>query len=116
MKYESDLKDIASGYGLFQCVEATKAMIAYMIKKGIDGKIVHLQVQAPPNDKHTNIYSISKNKVISTNGNHFGVLFNDQIFCNVHPKGLYKDDWYIDFDSVWTIKITHYPLSWDWDY
>ncbi len=104
-----NLGDIASQYGVFQCVEATKAMVEYLIKKGLDAKIVAYVTAQDPGY----ILSISSGyKAISANGKHFGVLFNGKIYCNVHPEGLDPAAWENDFYSMLPYKVFYFPISW----
>ncbi len=106
--HESELQDIAGKYGMNKCVDATKAMVEYLIKKGLNGSIVHLFSIIP----NQFIYCNSKNLTIAENGNHYGVLFMDNVYCNIHPQGLPFDLWVADFDARDEKKAAIYPLNW----
>ena len=43
------------------------------------------------------MWSESKQKVISENGVHVGVLYEGMVYCNVHPEGMTKEQWINDF-------------------
>ena len=47
------------------------------------------------------IYSKSKNVAVGETGWHAGVLYNGNVYCNIHPEGLSKDSWINDFE-IWT--------------
>ena len=83
-------------------------MADYLLKKGLDGKIV-LYITPFPDW----IYSDSYGGVISENGKHFGVLFNGIVYCNVHPNGLPFEAWKADFHNRTGNSVTvTLPLTW----
>lgn len=100
---ENKLEDIAKKYKNFQCKEAAKEMAKYLLKKKIDADVVHLRF-IYTDGVHENIYSDKKGDVISTNAHHYGILYNNKIFCNVHPYGLNETNRINDFHCATGIK------------
>lgn len=62
------------------------------------------------------MYSISKNdKLVSQNGYHVGVLYNDIVYCNIHPYGLPVEIWLNDFIASGYGEVTpkkYQSLKW----
>ena len=109
---EKKLKSIAGKYGIFKCVEATKEMADYLSKKGLDAKIIRIYFL----HGRGYIYCNSTGQIISKNGNHFGILFNGYVFCNIHPVGMEKNSWINDFDGTGLKNVRLYSLGWNWRY
>lgn len=38
---------------------------------------------------------------ISENGMHYGVLYNDKVYCNIYPEGQPYDEWKENFYDFW---------------
>ncbi|MDR1630579.1 MAG: hypothetical protein LBS36_10275 [Oscillospiraceae bacterium] len=88
----SDLGRIARKYGNLKCVEAATDMQEYLIKNKLHGYAISLVFPTM-----SYVESISKNKIISENGIHVGILYNGIVYCNVHPTGLPEQVWINDF-------------------
>ena len=56
------------------------------------------------------IWCNSKGKVISENGMHMGILYEGNIYCNIHPFGLPEMLWIDDFDGTGQRVITRTPI------
>ena len=109
-KTEKSLPDIAGKYGNLKCKEAADAMKAAILKMNLHGSIVDLYFPYA-----TNGYVISDRTgpytAISENGHHYGVLFNNNIHCNIYPEGLYKDVWPTKFHATNdTKRISYIPF------
>lgn len=58
-------------------------------------KYSKISIRYPANPGY--ILSDMYDRVISENGFHTGINYNNVVFCNVHPYGLPKNQWINDF-------------------
>lgn len=57
------------------------------------------------------IASISKpKKDVSDNGEHWGVLYKERIYCNIHPSSLVKQSWINDFYGMNPIEYKEFSV------
>ena len=102
-----ELPDIAGQYGDLRCVEAKNAMVDYLTKNKKHGNIIKLDFGWRPGI----VYSMRYNRKISENGVHWGVEYEEIVYCNIHPYGLPKDLWIADFISANPLQnITEIPF------
>ncbi|MDR2889228.1 MAG: hypothetical protein LBV33_05240 [Lachnospiraceae bacterium] len=97
-----ELSAIASRYAIFKCKEAADAMAAYLEAEGQEYRFITMQYPYKPGIiislTREAVYGInSEENQISTNGLHYGIEYNDTMYCNVHPNGLSLNDWLADF-------------------
>lgn len=50
-------------------------------------------------------------RLISENGVHVGIVYNNIAYCNVHPYGLTVRTWVNDFEAVESRTVT--PLKYN---
>ena len=91
------LREIASSFDNFYCVECAQALKDYLINQEIHGKRIKLYTGSAikPNNY---IYDDSVSReAISENGRHEGILIVingvEMVFDNHHPNGLPRDEW-----------------------
>jgi RHS repeat-associated protein len=87
-----------------KCEECAAHIKAKMQAAGEHGVVIKI-VKPTKAKEYDYIYSDSQGKVISTNGEHFGVLANGLVYDNLHPDGLPRDQWLNDFHSRHGIVI-----------
>jgi hypothetical protein len=102
---DQGLSNIARRYGTYQCNDAAEKMSDYLKSLNLNGAIVILQFSG-----HSYVVSDLKNKTISTNGFHAGVLYKGNVYCNVHPYGLPIQLWINDFHGYGTVNIKMIPF------
>lgn len=78
-----------------KCQEAAEEMVTYLKINKKNGTIITLMWS--PRDSGY-IWSDYAKKAAGDNGLHVGVLFNERVYCNVHPYGLFKQQWIDDFN------------------
>jgi len=100
------LPGIASKYGNFKCKEAANAMKKELIKRNQHGAVITITFVGG----RGYIWSESKQKVISENGIHVGILYKGRVYDNVHPFGLTKQKWINDFSGTGIRNITEIPF------
>ena len=92
------VREIASSFENFKCVECAQAIQDYLVSQGIRGKQIKLYTGSliKPNNY---IYddSVPIEEAISENGRHQGIaiVINDVeiVYDNHHPAGLPRDEW-----------------------
>ncbi len=93
------LPRIAKRYGNLQCKEAADAMKKELVKRKLPGAFVDLYFP-----RSFNGYVVSDrfgwNKAISQNGHHYGILFNNKIYCNIYPEGVASAKWPLKFHAA----------------
>lgn len=93
------LPGIARKYGNLKCKEAANAMKKELVKRKLPGAIVDLYF---PNSFRGYVTSerYGWNKAISYNGHHYGVFFNNKIYCNIYPEGVISSEWPTKFHAA----------------
>ena len=83
---------IMGGFVGGMCVEAARAVEKELRRRGEDFKIVIMIFQYP------HIESLSHpNVFVGETGFHMGVEYKGKIYCPIHPSGLPRYDWQLDF-------------------
>lgn len=86
------LPRIAKKYGNLKCKEAADAMKKELVKRKLPGAFVDLYFP-----RSFRGYVVSDrygwNKAISYNGHHYGIFFNNKIYCNIYPEGVASGTW-----------------------
>lgn len=86
------LPRIAKKYGNLKCKEAADAMKKELVKRKLPGAFVDLYFP-----RSFRGYVVSDrygwNKAISYNGHHYGIFFNNKIYCNIYPEGVASGSW-----------------------
>lgn len=104
-----DIGAIAGRYGNLECVEASKAVVEELEKRKQKFEVIEIQYLAQGivvSHIREAIFGIDNEQAyISYNGFHVGVLYNDLVYCNVHPYGLPIDIWLNDFFSFGTYTV-----------
>ena len=106
---KSAIEGIAESYGIFKCLEAAKAMEAELKKRKLPYSFVKLTITGDRGFVMS--YSYSDTECISKNGQHFGILFEGKIYCNIHPFGLYENEWIADFYGLGYKTVYYYSSS-----
>ena len=105
-----DIKGKLGKFGLGGCILAAEFMKEELLKRGEHGEIVTLTwpiaiERAGRGVTGCYVVCISKHdQVVGSTGIHMGVLYDDMIYCNIHPNGMPEYEWINDFDS-WGPKI-----------
>jgi hypothetical protein len=92
------LREIASSFDNFYCVECAQALKDYLINQKIPGKRIKLYTGAGEDDRNNFIYDDNiPVEVISENGRHEGITIvingEEMVFDNHHHDGLSRDVW-----------------------
>ncbi|NES00903.1 MAG: hypothetical protein F6J86_45255 [Symploca sp. SIO1B1] len=102
-----EITKIASCYGVFQCVDCSKAIKEFLIARNLRGKQIKLNLgrQDLP---WSVIYDLRREQQISTNGYHEGIaiVIEDQeiVFDNIEHNGIPKQQWLQNLTSP-TIEL-----------
>ena len=108
----SEIGRIASRFGIFECIESAGAIADYLLETDRHGYII--QIQYPCNRQYEGfiVSDTYGSEAISTNVIHRGVLYDGNVYCNVHPYGLPKVEWLADFHGVpeYMRKVTYIPF------
>jgi len=112
----ADLGEIARKHGIGQCVQAAREMADVITKSGQQPYFAEFVFTGALDDGTVRTVSggrFAPNTEISWSGYHVGMLFNDRIFCNVHPLGLQLENWFRDFVGSGTQirRISTVPLD-----
>ena len=71
----------------------------HLKKIGQNGKRINLQCKLDTGENWLGyIYSNTFDKIISENGKHVAILYNNKVYDNLYPKGIDYSDWIKDFD------------------
>ena len=101
-KTSEELGKIAGKYGIGKCKEAADAMMKALKKMKLKGAAITINFIG----KRGYIWSESTQQVISWNGVHVGILYEDRVYCTVHPLGLPKYEWIEDFYGTGLKTVT----------
>lgn len=101
---ENALSGIAGKYENLRCKEAANEMKKELIKRNQHGSVITFT------GGRGYILSESKNKVISENGIHVGILYKGRVYDNVPPFGLTKQQWINDYSGTGIKKVTEIPF------
>ncbi len=94
---EKALTKTAKKYGKFQCKEAADAMEKELRKRKLHGEVIELYF---PNAYQGYVISDrNPNEAISTNGRHYGVLYQGKVYCNIYPEGKDELEWIESFHA-----------------
>jgi len=93
---KATLKDTASKYPQYRCKEAAKAMEQKLKNKNLKYGIAIYKINTPHARYDGLIYSESKKIQVSNQGYHIGIIFDDKVYCNIHPGGLSQGNWVRD--------------------
>ncbi|MCL1462885.1 papain fold toxin domain-containing protein [Argonema galeatum] len=91
-----EIANIASQYGVFQCVECSQAIKEFLIASNIQGKQIKLDLgrQDLP---WSVIYDLRRQQQIATNGYHVGISITidekEIIFDNIDGSGVTRQEW-----------------------
>ena len=108
----SEIGRIASRFGIFECIEAADAITDYLLKTDRHGCAIRIQYPCGPHYPGFIVSDIYNGEMISTNGVHKGVLYEGNVYCNVHPYGLPEAEWLADFHGFpeYMRKVTYIPF------
>ncbi|MGA9381939.1 MAG: papain fold toxin domain-containing protein [Phormidium sp.] len=93
---------IAGQYGVFQCVECSKAIKEFLILRNIQGKQIKLDLgrQDLP---WAVIYDLRRQQQIATNGYHEGISITidgqEIVFDNIDLNGVTRQEWLANLTS-----------------
>ena len=108
----SEIGRIASRFGIFKCIEAAGAIADYLLETDRHGCVI--QIQYPCNRQYEGfiVSDTYGSEAISINGIHRGVLYDGNVYCNVHPYGLPEAEWLADFHGVpeYMREVTYIPF------
>ena len=108
----SEIGRIASRFGIFKCIEAAGAIADYLLETDRHGYIIQIQYPCNRQYKGFIVSDTYGSEAISINGVHRGVLYDGNVYCNVHPYSLPKAEWLADFHGVpeYMRKVTYIPF------
>ena len=108
----SEIGHIASRFGIFECIEAADAITAYLLETDRHGCVIQIQYPLGPHYEGFIVSDTYGSEAISTNGIHRGVLYDGNVYCNVHPYGLPEAEWLADFHGFpeYMRKVTYIPF------
>jgi hypothetical protein len=88
--------EIVALYELYQCYDCAKAIIKWLKKNGVEGKIIELKNRYIDEDF---IISdrLGSDESISINGKHYGVEVCGLVFDNLSTVGMTRQEWLNDF-------------------
>ena len=99
--------EIASCYGLFQCVECSSAIRNFLISQNVRAKLIKLDLERQDLPWSV-IYDLRRSQQIATNGYHEAVslIIEDQeiVFDNIDHNGVLKKEWLENLTSP-TIEL-----------
>ena len=102
-----EVEQIASNYGVFQCVECANAIQGYLISQGVLGKRITLNLGFRDLPWSV-IYDLKQNQQIATNGLHEGIIVwidgEEIVFDNIDNSGVGKVEWLSNLTSP-TIEL-----------
>jgi hypothetical protein len=90
-----EVTKIASGYGVFQCVECSQAIKEFLIARNISGKQIKLDLgrQDLP---WSVIYDLRREQQIANNGYHEGIVIvidgQEIVFDNIDYSGVIREE------------------------
>lgn len=82
-------------------------MAAYLKKNKQKYEVITITYKGGPGFVYSNMYD----RLISENGVHVGIVYNNIAYCNVHPYGLTVRTWVNDFEAVGSRTVT--PLKYN---
>ncbi len=107
MSYLSNLEiyreigNIVSQFKILECDRCAAAVMEWLGKQGIQGKILRLKTKYQDED-----YIISERlerqgvtESITVNGKHYGVEIRGLVFDNLSINGMLREEWIKDFHS-----------------
>lgn len=103
---EDELQDVASKYGYGKCKEAAKAMATVLKKHKKKYEFARL-LMIPRDWIASKMYP---RKEVAENGEHWGIIYNGKIYCNIHPAGLTKEMWKDDFYGRYPIRYEEFKI------
>ena len=108
----SEIGRIASRFGILKCIEAADAITDYLLETDRHGYAIRIQYPCGPHYPGFIVSDIYNGEMISTNGVHKGVLYEGNVYCNVHPYGLPEAEWLADFHGFpeYMKKVTYIPF------
>lgn len=91
-----EIAEIASLYGVFQCVECSQAIKEFLIARNVRGK--HINIDLGRSDLPWSvIYDLRREQQISTNGYHEGISITidgqEIVFDNIDGSGVTRQEW-----------------------
>ena len=90
------ITEIASSYGVFQCVQCSQAIKKFLISINVKGKQVKLDV-GRRDLPWSVIYDLRRGQQIATNGYHEGIAIivdgEEIIFDNIDYQGVSRQEW-----------------------
>ncbi|EIO5735577.1 hypothetical protein LQW06_000488 [Listeria monocytogenes] len=100
-----DLGKLAGLYETYKCLEAAGAMSAYLEK--IDEEYEWITISYSGDESGNKlVYSESKGIQVSTEGWHTGIIYNQKVYCNIHPAGISIKGWIVDMYGLGIRTIT----------
>ncbi|EGW0545386.1 hypothetical protein JGH54_000614 [Listeria monocytogenes] len=100
-----DLGKLAGLYETYKCLEAAGSMSAYLEK--IDEEYEWITISYSGDESGNKlVYSESKGIQVSTEGWHTGIIYNQKVYCNIHPAGISIKGWIVDMYGLGIRTIT----------
>jgi hypothetical protein len=83
-------------FPLLECDKCAKAVMQWLAKNSIKGRIIKLRTK-----RRNEVFITSNrwnfNESITENGTHYGVEVLGRVFDNLSPEGMTREDWLGDF-------------------
>lgn len=90
---------ITSQFKLYECVECARAVLEWLNKNDIEGKLMRLKTKYRDEDYilSDRMEAVGVFDAITGNGVHYGIRVQGKIFDNLSMIGLSMEDWLKDF-------------------
>ncbi|MHC5828930.1 MAG: papain fold toxin domain-containing protein, partial [Nostoc sp.] len=83
-------------FPLLECDKCAKAIMQWLAKNGIEGRIIQLRTKRR-NEVFITSDRWNPNESITENGTHYGVEVLGRVFDNLSAEGMTREDWLRDF-------------------
>ena len=90
---------VATSYPLLECDKCAIAIMRWLERWGVEGKILRLRTKRR-NEVFITSNRYGGNESITENGTHYGVEVMGKVFDNLSEQGLSREEWLKDFNCL----------------
>ncbi len=90
------ISTIVVKFPLLECDKCAKAVMQWLAKNSIEGKIIQLRTKRR-NEVFITSDRWNPNESITENGTHYGIEVLGRVFDNLSAEGMTREDWLRDF-------------------
>ncbi|MEH2066502.1 MAG: papain fold toxin domain-containing protein [Nostoc sp.] len=90
------ISTIVVKFPLLECDKCAKAVMQWLAKNSIEGRIIQLKTKRR-NEVFITSNRCNPNESITENGTHYGVEVLGRVFDNLSTEGMTREDWLRDF-------------------